>query len=334
MVRHHGLIFAILLFSGVALADGPQKGRVQARDAELDRLAREVNAAMDAGHQAQARDLLFGMWELDRSAKAACNIGQLSHRLGDAVLAVEWLTICLRLQPKPRTERERMLDEARRADLAIAKRRVGSLAVYTNRPNAAVFIAGRKVQIGEPVFVKPGKVTVWAQDGTRIDRSDIEVTPGDERSVLLTFSDPPAQLPTLRPSLPTLVRPQLPTLSTPRATAHNASNSAYPVVIAAGATLTTIGVLTGVAAQISARNAYENANFATDRAGGEIVCAQNSRLPDCREANDSIADSVEFNRIGIASLAIAGTVAAGTVIYAVLARKPIPAAVPTVVIQW
>jgi hypothetical protein len=333
MVRHHGLIFAILLFSGVALADGPQKGRAQARDAELDRLAREVNAAMDAGHQAQARDLLFAMWELDRSAKAACNIGQLSHRLGDALLAVGWLTICLRLQPKPRTERERKLDEARRADLAIAKRRVGTLAVHTNRPNAAVFIAGRQTKIGEPVFVKPGKVTVWAQDGTRIERNDIEVMPGDERSVLLTFPDPRPLLPTHRPSLPTLVRPQLPTMSTPRVMPHN---SAYPAVIAAGGTLAAIGIVTGAGSHISARNANENAGFAAARAGGERVCLRDNKgLPDCREWSDGLADSREYTRIEIASFALAGALAVGTLIYAVCARKPIPTAIRAAgVIRW
>jgi hypothetical protein len=276
---------------------------------------------------------LFVIWELDPNAKTACNIGQLSHRIGDELLALEWLTICLRLQPKPRTKEERDRDEARRVDLAVAKRRVGILAVFTNRPNATVFIAGRQAKPGDPVFVKPGQVTVWAQDGTRVERSEIEVMPGDERSMLLTFSDPPA-LPTHRPQLPTLVRPQLPTLSTLR-TIPPSAPKAYPAVVVAGGTLAAIGIVTGAGTHISARNTDENAGFALDRAGGESVCLRNKGLPDCREWVDGLADSREYTRIEIASFGLAGALAVGTVIYAVCARKSIPTVIPaTGVVRW
>ncbi|XXX75278.1 hypothetical protein WMF30_47285 [Sorangium sp. So ce134] len=151
----------------------------------------QANAAVDEGRLADARDLWMAVWKVDRSQVAACNVGALSYRLGEAPAAVRWLSLCKEIMRAPGTPRERELYESRLADLARARQLVGEVRVVAPA-GAAVTIDGEPVELegGAPVPVLPGRHVVRASSNGRTAVAEVEVARGRTREVTLAFAAP------------------------------------------------------------------------------------------------------------------------------------------------
>ncbi|XYH97676.1 hypothetical protein ACMHYB_59640 [Sorangium sp. So ce1128] len=84
---------------------------------------------------------------------AACNIGALSYRMGDPVIAVRWLSLCREIMRAPRTPEERALYASRLADLARARQLVGEIRVIAPA-GASIAIDGEPAEAGrEALFL-------------------------------------------------------------------------------------------------------------------------------------------------------------------------------------
>ncbi|AUX35692.1 hypothetical protein [Sorangium sp. Soce836] len=179
------LSLALVLVPLAARADAPPSG-------PKARLQRSADRAVAEGQLAEARDLWLQLWQLEPSEKAACNVGQLSFRIGDMPRAAEFLTACLERTPAPADAGARARYQSRALDLARAKQAVGALTFAVPR-GAELSVDGRPVgraPLGRAVFVAPGSHRVRAALGEAAQETAVEVRAGDARQVVLDPTAP------------------------------------------------------------------------------------------------------------------------------------------------
>ncbi|WP_437996595.1 hypothetical protein WMF26_37120 [Sorangium sp. So ce185] len=179
------LSLALVLVPLAAGADAPPSG-------PKARLQRSADRAVAEGQLAEARDLWLQLWQLEPSEKAACNVGQLSFRIGDMPRAAEFLTACLERTPAPADAGARERYQSRALDLARAKQAVGALTFAVPR-GAELSVDGRPVgraPLGRAVFVAPGAHRVRAALGEAAQETTVEVRAGDARQVVLDPAAP------------------------------------------------------------------------------------------------------------------------------------------------
>lgn len=132
------------------------------------------------------------LWQLEPSEMAACNVGQLSFRIGDMPRAAEFLTACLERTPAPADAGTRERYQSRALDLARAKQAVGALTFAVPR-GAELSVDGRPVgraSLGRTVFVAPGSHRVRAAIGKVAKETTVEVRAGEAREVVLDLAVP------------------------------------------------------------------------------------------------------------------------------------------------
>lgn len=195
--------------------------------------------------------------------------------------------------PPPRTAVERKRYEARRADLADVRLRVGELHVYPPAGALQVFVDGRQAGGASQVYVAPGQheVTAVRQDG-KVARAAVSVAPGESRGVPLAFDVEPAA-PTVSRAAPALESLPAPPLPSPD-----------PWLIATGVTASTALLVTGV-------GLYVDGNQRVDDAA-----AQAARWCDASKLEPARA----MNRWGTALLITGTALGAATLMYVVLPR--------------
>ncbi|WP_437597201.1 hypothetical protein [Sorangium sp. So ce590] len=179
------LLLALVLVPSVGRADSPSSG-------PQGRLQRSADRAVAEGRLAEARDMWLQIWQLDPSEMAACNVGQLSFRVGDMPRAAEFLTACLERAPAPAPAdagaRERY--QSRALDLARATQAVGALT-FAVPLGAELSVDDRPVgraPLGRAVFVAPGSHRVRAALGEAAKETSVEVRAGEVREVVLDLA--------------------------------------------------------------------------------------------------------------------------------------------------
>ncbi|XXT17626.1 hypothetical protein WME94_46090 [Sorangium sp. So ce429] len=307
-----GLGFALLTLAAGALAERPSETSA--------RLMAQAHAAVDEGRLADARDLWMAVWKVERSQVAACNIGALSFRLGEAPAAVRWLSLCKEIMRKPRTPGERELYESRLVDLARARQLVGELRVVAPA-GAAITVDGEPVELegGKPVPVLPGRHVVRASLNGKTAVTEVDVPRGGTREVRLTFTAPfeepraagepgAARGPHDAAGEPGPARPSpAPPRPGPR-----------PDVIVGGVGLSaTLAALGGV--MMMATEKKEAAGRAAARAAGPSGCFRMT-WPMCRDSASAYGDMRAFRSVGIAAFATGGAALAATLTYALVPR--------------
>ncbi|WP_437574876.1 hypothetical protein [Sorangium sp. So ce887] len=179
------LLLALVLVPSVGRADGPSSG-------PQGRLQRSADRAVAEGRLAEARDMWLQIWQLDPSEMAACNVGQLSFRIGDMPRAAEFLTACLERAPAPADASARERYQSRALDLARATQAVGMLTFAVPR-GAELSVDDRPVgraPLGRAVFVAPGSHRVRAALGEAAKETPVEVRAGEAREVVLDLALP------------------------------------------------------------------------------------------------------------------------------------------------
>ncbi|WP_437966361.1 hypothetical protein WMF04_43290 [Sorangium sp. So ce260] len=311
------------------------------------RLMQQAHAAIDEGRLADARDLWMAVWRLERSQVAACNLGALSFRLGDAPAAVRWLSLCKEIMRKPRTPGERELYESRLADLARARQLVGELRVVAPA-GAAVTIDGEPVELedGKPVPVLPGRHVVRASSDGRTAVAEVDVPRGGTREVRLTFAAPSGEAgaaggPGVSGGAGAASEPGAaggagvaggPGAAPDAADGRGAAGGAgvprpspspprpgpRPDVIVGGVGLSaTLAALGGV--MMMATEKKEAAGRAAARSAGPSGCFRMT-WPMCRDSASAYGDMRAFQTVGIAAFAAGGAVLGATLTYALVPR--------------
>ncbi|WP_437565417.1 hypothetical protein [Sorangium sp. So ce542] len=301
----------------IALLSAAAEGRAEAPPAEVARLMAQANAAAREDRLADSRDLWMAVFRLQRSQVAACNIGALSLRLGDAPAAVRWLSICKEIMRAPRTPEERALHESRLSDLARARQLSGELHVIAPA-GARITIDGAPAEIdgGKPVPVAPGRHLVRAVLNGGVATAEVDVPRGEAREVVLTLPARPAAPPAPSAALPAppagpRAAPVSPAPPSPRP---------RPDLVAGGfglsATLAAIGGVMLVGA-----GKKDEAGHAAARAAGPNRCFRLTR-PMCQGSASAYDDARAYRGVGIAGLITGGAALGATLGYIVYPRGP------------
>ncbi|WP_438017936.1 hypothetical protein WMF18_02100 [Sorangium sp. So ce315] len=270
----------------------------------VTRLRAQANAAQAEGRFAESRDQWQAIWRMERSQVAACNIGALSYRIGDAPAAVRWLSLCKEIMRPPSTPEERELYESRLFDLARARQLVGEIRIVLPA-GASCTIDGEPVTIerDRPVAVNPGRHTIAATLDGAVVRVDIDVRRGETREVRLDFTAPPLR-PTATPG--------------PELASAPPSSGLRTGLIAGGIAGSAVFLALGGVLTVVARDAETNRDEIARSVGGNNCL----RLiaPECRKAKEYEDTMFTARELSTASFITGGLLAAGTLGFALFTQ--------------
>ncbi|WP_437755969.1 hypothetical protein [Sorangium sp. So ce1389] len=299
-----GVALSLLLAGRAQAAPEAPSAAAQARA----QLIAQANTAFREGRYADSREAWLAVWKLERSQVAACNIGALSYRMGDPVMAVRWLSLCKEIMRAPRTPDERALYASRLADLASARQLVGELRVVAPA-GASLTIDGEPAEIaaGGAVPVLPGRHLIRAELGGAAGEVEVDVPRGETREAKLTLRKP-------EPKAPAHAQ----TGSARVARREPPAPPASRVVVLAGGIGAGVFVAAG-AGLFAWAQVERQAGIKAAESAGPNGCYLAS--PACDRAN-AHWDTMEAARVfGAASLILGGVVAAGTLGYALWPRQ-------------
>ncbi|WP_437585303.1 hypothetical protein [Sorangium sp. So ce1000] len=301
----------------VALLSGAAEGRAEAPPAAVARLMAQANAAAREDRLADSRDLWMAVWRLERAQVAACNIGALSLRLGDAPAAVRWLSLCQEIMRAPRTPAERALVESRLSDLARARQLTGELHVIAPA-GSKINIDGAPAEIegDKPIPVAPGRHVVRAVLNGSLATAEIDVPRGEAREVVLTFPARPAGVSAPPPGLPAspagAQAPPRGPLATPLALPPPEPGP-RPELVAGGIGLSaTLAAIGGV--MLVGAGKKDEAGYTAALSAGPNRCFRLTQ-PICQQSASAYDDAQAYRGVGIAGLIAGGAVLAGTLGY-------------------
>ncbi|WP_437707236.1 hypothetical protein WMF45_26230 [Sorangium sp. So ce448] len=322
----------------IALLAGAAEGRAEGPPEAVARLMAQANAAAREDRLADSRDLWMAVWRLERAQVAACNIGALSLRLGDAPAAVRWLSLCQEIMRAPRTPAERALVASRLSDLARARQLAGELHVVAPA-GSKITIDGAPAEIegDKPIPVAPGHHVVRAALDGDVATAEIDVPRGEAREVVLTFAARPAGVPAPPPGLPAAPAgapappPGLPAAPAgapapppgPRASPlapPPPRPGPRPELVAGGfglsATLAAIGGVMLVGAEKK-----DDAGDTAALSAGPNRCFRLTQ-PVCQQSASAYDDAITYRGVGLAGLIAGGAVLAATLGYTFYPRGP------------
>ncbi|WP_437600381.1 hypothetical protein WMF28_02280 [Sorangium sp. So ce590] len=266
----------------------------------VTRLRAQANAAQAEGRFAESRELWEAIWKLERSQVAACNIGALAYRIGDAPAAVRWLSLCKEIMRPPSTPEERDLYESRIFDLARARQLVGELRIVLPA-GATCTIDGEQVSVerDKTIPVNPGRHAVVATLNGAAVRVDVDVRRGELRDVRLDVTAP-----ALRPT---------PTRGPALASSPPASGLRTGLILG-GAAASTLFLALGGGLMVVAHDAEMSRNETARSVGGNNCL----RLiaPECKRAARYENTMFTARELGAASFIAGGVLAAGTLGFA------------------
>ncbi|WP_437813342.1 hypothetical protein [Sorangium sp. So ce1078] len=304
MAWQAGVALSLLLAGRAEAQPEAASAAAQARA----QLAAQANTAFREGRYADSREAWLSVWQLDRSQVAACNIGALSYRMGDPIMAVRWLSRCKEIMRAPRTPDERALYASRLADLARARQLVGEIRVVAPT-GASITIDGEPAEIaaGGAVAVLPGRHVVRAELNGAAAEAEVNVPRGETREARLTPRKPEPKAPARAQAGSARVARGGPPAPPASRTVVLAGGIGAGVLVAAGAGLFALGEVELRAGIKAAQSAGPNGCYLPS--------------PACDRAN-AHWDTMETARaFGAASLILGGIVAAGTLGYALWPRQ-------------
>ncbi|KYF72846.1 hypothetical protein BE11_41190 [Sorangium cellulosum] len=275
-------------------------------DDAVTRLRVQANAAQAEGRFAESRELWQAIWRMERSQVAACNIGALSYRIGDAPAAVRWLSLCKEIMRPPSTPEERELYESRLFDLARARQLVGEIRLIVPA-GASCTIDGEQVTVERDklIPVNPGHHSIAATlNGAAAVRVDIDVRRGEVREVRLDLTAPALK--------PTATRGPAPASAPP-------SSGLRTGLIAGGIAGSALFLALGGVLMVVAHDAEVNRDETARSVGGNNCF----RLiaPECQKAADYESTMFTARELGTASFITGGLLAAGTLGFALFTQQ-------------
>ncbi|WP_437677411.1 hypothetical protein [Sorangium sp. So ce131] len=279
-------------------------GRAEPVQDAATRLRAQANAAQEEGRFAESREMWQAVWNMERSQVAACNIGALSYRIGDAPAAVRWLSLCKEIMRQPTTPQERELYESRLFDLARARQLVGELRIIAPA-GAACTLDGEPVVIDDkPVPVDPGHHLIAATLKGAAARVGVDVRRGELREVRFDLTAP-----ALRPTA----------TKGPAFSDAPPGSSLRTGLLVGGIAASTVFLALGGVLMVVSHDAKVNRDEIARGVGGNNCL----RLiaPACKEALRYEDTMYTARDLGAASFIAGGVLAAGTLGFALFTRS-------------
>ncbi|WP_437723897.1 hypothetical protein [Sorangium sp. So ce861] len=282
-MRLLGVCLAVLLASEVARAEPPRRGM-------REQTIQAANRAVAEHRLADARELWRALWEAEQAPEAACNIGQLSSRMGELVTAREYLAICVHLDA----------NEAHRIELARVEARLGRLIVRAD-PDVTVRVDGRELEPGvRETWVRAGDHLVEIERAGRRASASVLVPAGERRQVTL-------ELPPERPE----PRPERPARPARRPSPPHAPGPTWPMYVGlAGAATAAVAGGTALALAEDRRvTAVRRANQISPMNGCAVP------RPGCDEVTEIAEEHFTLRTVAIGAFIGAALLGAGTGVY-------------------
>lgn len=275
-MRSFGVCLALLFASASASAEPPRRGT-------REQTIQAANRAVAERRLADARELWRALWEAEQAPEAACNVGQLSSRMGELVTAQEYLAICVRLAPR----------EDHQIELARVEARLGRLLVRA-APDVTVRVDGQELEPGvRETWVRPGDHHVEIERAGRRASAHVLVPAGERRQLTL-------ELPPERPAPPAR-RPPRPPEPGPTWPIYAGLAGAATAAVAGGTLL--------ALAEDRGATAYRRAPQIDPFNG----CA--TPKPGCDEVTETLEEYVTFRTVAIGAFIGAALLGAGTGVY-------------------
>ncbi|WP_437832300.1 hypothetical protein [Sorangium sp. So ce1153] len=282
-MRPFGVCLAVLLASAGAHAEPPRRGM-------REQTIQAANRAVGERRLADARELWRALWEAEQAPEAACNVGQLSSRMGELLTAREYLAICVRLDP----------GEAHRIELARVEARLGRLIVQA-APGVTVRVDGRELEPGaRETWVRAGDHLVEIERAGRRASAPVLVPAGERRQVTLELPSERLELPPERPARPAR-RPSPPPAPGPTWSIY-AGLAGAAVAAVVGGTALAIAEDRRVTAFRRARQISPMNGCAVPR-------------PGCDEVTETAEEHFTFRTVAIGAFIGAAVLGAGTGVY-------------------
>ncbi|WP_437306044.1 tetratricopeptide repeat protein [Sorangium sp. So ce388] len=298
-MRSLGVCLAVLLASGDVWSAPPRGPTTR------DRTIAAANRAVEERRLGEALVLWRGLWDVERSPEAACNVGQLASRKGELTTAREFLQICVRLDPR----------EAHRIELGRVEAHLGRLSIRA-ATDVVVRVDGRELDSGvREVWVEQGSHIAEIERAGRRASTRVQVAPGERQIVTLELSPD-------RPAPPVAPRP--PPQPAPPPPQRGPTWPIYAGLAGAGLAAVAGGTALAVA---------EDRGVAAKRQAFRINPTNGCDIPQpgCDEVRETAESSFTLRTVAIGAFIGAALLGAGTGIYWVV--QPSGASV-TVGRQW
>jgi hypothetical protein len=268
---------------------------------------------------AEAEAAFVAAWELNPTYDVAANLGHTQYRLGKYREAAEHPSFALRTWPLIGAQEPRKLAQER---LAEARAFVGSLKIQSEAEHADIFVDGKLVgrtPLDHEVFVDPGARKLEARHelhGTEMLL--VKAEKGPTQTVRFTLGLEARRGPSEAAPIAPPIRDE------PRAGANTA-------IVIAGAGTAGAALVAGVVFTVLANGKAGDADQKHDmiaKAGGQEACASPQFTADCVALHGLRVDTSTFTNVAGSMFIGAGVVGAGTLIYALVARRQTRAPVP------
>jgi uncharacterized membrane protein len=306
---------------------------------KADQLFQKSRVLYTSGKMREAREALLSAWALKKSYDIAANLGTVELELGLYRDAAEHMGYSLRTFPP--TGKKKHLAETKQ-QLAEARAQVGTLGITVSVEGAEVFVDGKLVGLAplvDAVYVEPGARTVEASArGYTAGKVVVQVAKGGTEVVNLALAAAVAPVvagsagpsasggPAVPASGSALAPPPPPRIGSsavvpPPVESGGPSTALLVTGGVAGGLALVAGVAFAVLANGKASDAEQQAKELGAKAG-QNACITGAFVSEC----DAIhlgprQDQVRFANLSAWSFAGAGTLGAGTLIYALAAPK-------------
>jgi hypothetical protein len=285
------------------------------------------------GKKREAYEALTAAWTLRKSYDIAANLGSAELSLGKVRDAAEHFAYCIRTFPATGSKKQLAAVKQLFED---TRRKVGALVIKVGVEGAEVLVDGKAIgraPLADEVYLDPGLHTVEAKlAGYDAAKQAVQAATGPAQEVTLALVAT-AALPPPAPPAPVAGGAEAP--SPPAASAASAASAPppQPPVEAGGpstAVLISGGAVAGVALVAGAVLAGLSNGKASDAAakrdalvtaGGPATCGTAAPAAGCAPLAAVLSDRAKLADGSLWSFVGAGAVAAGTVIYALVAPR-------------
>jgi len=301
------VLAALSMFQAAALRAQPSDSN--AAGAEY----RKAYAAIAKEDWAKAREILLGLWTVNRTYDVASSLGQVEFKLRHYGSAARFMAFALaNVAPSEKPEFVQRL----RNGLRELRLKVGTLRVVVNEPGAELIFGDEVLgtsPLEQEVFLDAGSHVLTARKNGRTARADVSLKAGEGLDVTLTL---PPEGPPAPPvsGLGVETSPAVPRNSTTAPPTADRAHSPSLVPVVVGGAVVAASLATGVGLRISANGSYNDADDLRRKNGAEGCMSGAAPQADCdaqTEANRSGDSKANFSTVafGVAGGALLATAA-------------------------
>jgi hypothetical protein len=314
--------------AGASEAEAQPTQSSPASNSALDDKARELFRdgvkAAEKSQWTKAHASFLAAWSLKQHYQILGNLGTSEAMLGKWRDAAEHLSRYLREAPKEKVEERKSAEDL----LAQARRKVGAITVRVEPAGAEVFVDGKaagKAPLEGEMFVEPGAHILEAKlEGYEVAKKDVSAGAGAAQAVEMRLASAGAKGPAGSSTVSGKSGAGAGSSDQASNTRGGEKTSGLRPLVIGGLVATGVVAVAGVGFAV-ASNA--NASDAEEKRIGFVQegvpypCREPSYADRCTDYTGTLKAVDNFRHLAIASFVVAGSLGAGTAVYALVTRN-------------